>query len=83
MSERTCKKCGHIETGIWGYVGLFGYSLAIGALGYGFSYAMVLSGIFYPNLIVIGVILGMVCMVPMWIINFVAEKEKRKSDKTN
>jgi len=68
--SRTCKKCGSVDYDIWGYIGLIGYSLLFGAMGY--SIALVINN---PILIIIGAVLGIILMVPMWFISFHEEKE--------
>lgn len=75
MSERTCKKCGHIDYDIWGYVGLIGFSLLIGSLGYCLGFILK-----EPRLAVVSVVFGIIFMIPMWMISFHEEKEQKKNE---
>lgn len=70
--SRTCKKCGTIEYDIWGYVGMLGYSLLIGALGYSLSLL-----IYYPRLVVVAVIFGVIFMLPMYFISIHEQRASR------
>ena len=72
MSERTCEKCGSIEFGIWGYIGLIGYSLLMGLMGYA------LSQLFYSGRIALVVcVFAVIFMLPMWVISY-REKPKEQ-----
>jgi len=65
MSERKCKRCNDIDYGIWGIVGLIGWSLVFMASGY------VLAGIYYfAPLSVIAVMFGLILLIPMYFINY-------------
>ena len=71
MSERTCKKCGRIDYGIWGYFGLFGYSLIVGVLAY------IISQIYYsPGIVIVALVFGVIFWLPMWFISIHEEKER-------
>ena len=75
MSSRICKKCGTIEFRIWGTIGLFGWSILIGALGY------IISQIYYkPNIVIVAFVFGVILILPMFFISFHEEREKRKND---
>jgi len=76
MSNRTCKKCGRVDFDIWGTIGLIGFSLIVGALGY--TVNMIYSN---SGLVIFAVVIGLVCMLPMWMISFIEErKELKKND---
>ena len=78
MSERTCKKCGSVEYGIWGNVGLIGWSLFIGACG------LMLSVIFpIEPFVIMGVVFGIICLMPMWMISFHEQRELEKKELEN
>ena len=77
MNERTCKKCGSIDYDIWGTIGLIGYSLIVGALGYAIS----VSGFFSPRMIIIAVVFGVIFWLPMWFISIHERKEISNNEK--
>ena len=78
MSERTCKRCGHIEYGIWGTVGLVGWSLFVGACG------LMLSVMFsYDPLVIMGVVFGTIFLMPMWMISFHEQRELKNNAEKN
>lgn len=79
MSERTCKRCGSIDFGIWGYIGLIGYSLIMGSMGYALCWFLIVTGIWYVNLIIVGILFGLVFLAPMSIISFVEQRENQKN----
>ena len=70
MSERKCKRCESIEYGIWGTIGLLGYSMIIAAVGYTISYSFyVLS---FP---IVLVVFGTILWLPMVFISHHERKE--------
>ena len=73
--SRKCETCGSIDFGKWGYLGLIGYSLIVGMLGYVLSTIIyyVLSGFFVENTLVI-VLFGIILLVPLY---YIAFKEER------
>lgn len=76
MIRVKCDKCGDIDYGIWGYIGLVGFGLIIGAMGY------VLSAIIYePIITMIATVLGIMMLMPLWYIDFKEERHK-KEEKT-
>ena len=72
---RTCKRCGSINFDIWGSIGLIGFSLIVGSMGY----ALALFG-FRPNIILLGVVFGTCLMGPMRMISFHEQREQRKRE---
>lgn len=65
MSERKCKRCGNIDTGIWNTVALIGWSLMVGGLGYS------LADIFhFEPLSVIALMFGLILMLPIFFISY-------------
>ena len=65
MKVKKCKECGSIEYGIWGTIGVIGYSLIVALLGYVFSQ------IFYDDRIIGVVCLGaVILMLPLWFISY-------------
>ena len=73
MSERKCKRCETIDYGIWGTIGLLGYSMIIAAVGYTISYSFyVLS---FP---VVLVVFGLILLLPMIFISHHEQKELEK-----
>ena len=74
--NRKCKRCGRIDFGIWGYVGVIGFSLLVGALGYA------IGGSFYDNsLVIVALVFGVILWLPMWFISIHEEKEEKKEIK--
>ena len=75
MKYEKCETCGSIEYGKLGTLGVIGYSLIVGILGYA------LSQIFYANMIApIVVILAVVLLLPVYVISAKEQlKEKRKN----
>lgn len=68
--SRKCKRCGQIDTGIWNTIGLIGYSLMIGAMGYA------LAGMFYFNpFVIMGVVFGVILFLPLTFISYHEQKE--------
>ena len=75
--NRTCEKCGTIDYGIYGYLGLLGYSLFI------VSMAFALSQLFYsPMLTLVVVTLGVILWIPMFIIS-IREERLNNENRTN
>lgn len=76
MTEK-CETCGDIDFGKWGTLGLVGYSLIVGVLGY------VVFDTFYSDIfakLAIVMIVGVVLWLPMYVISFREQlKEKRVS----
>lgn len=70
MKERTCEKCGTIDYGIFGPLGLFGFSLMVASLGY--SLAILLEIVELP---VYMIFVGLIFYMPLCIIH---NREKRK-----
>ncbi|GAH54919.1 unnamed protein product [marine sediment metagenome] len=76
MSERKCKRCGRIEYGIWGRIGLVGYSLIIGA----FAYAIASSFYFnFRSLVIVALVFGVILWLPMWFISIHEEREEKNN----
>jgi len=75
MSERTCKRCGSVEFGIWGYIGVIGYSLLMGLIGYAFSQ------LFYSErIVIVGVVFAVIFMLPMWMISYHENKKELENN---
>lgn len=73
MKYEKCETCGDIDYGKWGTLGVIGYSLIVGMLGYA------LSQIFYANMIApIVVIIGVILFLPAYWISFKEERKKRR-----
>lgn len=69
--NRTCKKCGSIDFDIWGTVGLLGFVFFVSALGYSLSWIFDTEAI-----VVVGVVFGIILMLPMWFISFHEHRER-------
>lgn len=73
MIERKCKRCGDIDYGIWGTIGLVGWSLVFMASGY------VLAGIsYFPQLSVIACVFGLILLLPMFFIQYHEERDEEE-----
>lgn len=74
--DRKCETCGSIDFGKWGTLGLVGYSLIVGLLGYALFQTFRL----YVHLTPYMLILGVVLLLPVYVISFREQlKEKRIS----
>lgn len=71
--SRTCKRCGDIDYGIWGTIGLIGYSLIVGGLGYAFS-----SVFYFRSIVIIAVVFGIILYLPMAFISYHELKEEKE-----
>ena len=76
MKYEKCETCGSIEYGKLGTLGIIGYSLIVGMLGY------VMADLFFDSLLsVIVVIIGVILLLPPYYISTKEQlKEKRKND---
>ena len=73
MSERKCKRCEAIDFGIWGYIGVLGFSMIIFAMGYVVSYIF--------NVLSLPVVLsvfGMILYLPLVFISYHERKETKE-----
>lgn len=73
MSERKCKRCGTIDFGIWGYIGLLGWSLSVAACGY--ALALVFAN---WNLPFVLIVFGLCLWLPMYFISIQERKENKE-----
>ena len=71
--SRTCKRCGEIDTGIWNTIGLIGYSLMVGALGYALA-----SVFYFKSLVIVGVVFGIIVFLP---VTFIVHHEQKELEK--
>lgn len=71
--NRKCKRCGRIDFDIWGYIGLIGYSLVVGAFGYALSDAF-----FSYSIVLITIVFGVILWLPMWFISIHERKEEEE-----
>ena len=71
--SRICKRCERIDFGIWGTIGLIGYSLIVAALGYAFA-------IFEYNkaLPIVVMVFGVCLWLPMYFISYHERKEQKE-----
>jgi len=77
MSERRCKKCGSIEFGKWGTLGIIGYSLFIGCMG--FALGRLFFTLWFPWIWVI-MISGVIFWLPMFFISAKLQREMKKAE---
>ena len=71
--SRKCRRCGEIDFGIWGTIGLIGWSMVFWALGY-----VMFDILHFPPLSVIAVMFGLILMLPMFFISYHENKENKK-----
>ena len=75
MSERICETCEKVDFGKWGTLGIIGYSLIIGLLGYVMAQA-------YFDWLLVWVIMtiGVILWLPMFLIATKAEREMERKE---
>ncbi len=75
--NRICEKCGSVDFGRWGTLGVIGYSLIVGVLGY------VVFDTFYSDIfakLAIVIIVGVILWLPLFLISAKEERERRLAD---
>ena len=73
MKYEKCEKCGDIDYGKWGTLGVIGYSLIVGLLGYALFQVFRLYAHLTPYMLILGIIL----FLPAYWISFQDERKER------
>ena len=79
MEYEKCEKCGSIDFGKWGNLGLIGYSLIVGLLGY-VSFQLFR---LYAHLVPYVLILAVILLLPVYWISFQEQRKEKRNNATN